>query len=75
MVSLLRAEGNVPEPVPLPLPGLDVRVNQFDHERLDVYRAAIVDVCETLELEPLGKLSNSRQSNTSDRPRTAVNSW
>ncbi len=41
MVSLLRAEGIVPEPVPVPLPGLDARVNQFDHEKLDVYRAAI----------------------------------
>ncbi len=35
------AEGIVPEPVPVPLPGLDVRMNQFDHQKLDVYRAAI----------------------------------
>jgi four helix bundle protein len=39
MVNNLRTAGILPEPVPLP--GLDGRVDQFDHERLDVYRAAI----------------------------------
>ena len=34
-------EGVVPVPPPVPLPGQDARVNQFDHEKLDVYRAAI----------------------------------
>jgi len=38
-------EGIVPEPVPVP--GWDVRMNQFDHQKLDVYRAAIVDVRKT----------------------------
>ena len=37
--SLLMAAGIVPEP--MPVPGLDVRVDQFDHETLDVYKAAI----------------------------------
>ena len=54
----------VPEPEPVPVPGRDLPMDRFDHEKLDVYQASIefVTLCDdSVEHLPRGRAYRADQ--------------